>query len=60
MELVEKCYMYLITQKLEILTIKSFVKLKHSFTKKAKVKSMYLKQLTHTIHAVTRQKEQHK
>ena len=59
-ELVEKCYMYLITQKHEILTIKGFAKLKHSFTNKAKVKNMYLKQFIHTIHAVTRQKEQHK
>ena len=47
MKLVEKCYMYLITQK-------------HSFTNKAKVKNMYLKQFIQTIHAVTRQKEQQK
>ena len=52
--------MYLITQKLEIPTIKSFTKLKHSFTNKAKVKNIYLKQFIHTIHTVTRQKEQHK
>ena len=52
--------MYLITLKHEILTIKSFTKLKHSFTNKAKVKNMYLKQFIHIIHAVTRQKEQHK
>ena len=52
--------MYLITQRQEILTIKSFAKLKHNCTNKAKVKSMYLKQFIHTIHAVTRQKEQHK
>ena len=59
MKLVEKCYMYLITQNQEILTIKSFAKLKHNYTNKAQVKNMYLKQIIHTIHALTRQKEQH-
>ena len=45
MKLVEKCYMYLITQKQEILTIKIFAKLKHNCTNKAKVKNMYLNSL---------------
>ena len=42
-KLVEKCFIHVVSQKHEILTIKSFAKSKHNCTNKAKVKSMYLK-----------------
>ena len=42
-KLVEKCFIHAVSQKHEILTIKSFAKLKQNCTNKAKVRNMYLK-----------------